>query len=520
MVALRHPITNHDAPADGAGLGLARRLSSPGSPVLWLSLFLAAGLRFWHLGQQSLWVDEFASLLTALPSMAEIPVQALRNDAFEPPLYFWLLHGVIRIAGSSEWALRLLSALAGTATIPVVWLLIRDVTRRPRIADTTALLLATNPLHLWYSQEARPYALLVLFGSTALLCLMRALDRDTRGWWIGFVAFSAAAILTHVTGVVYPLIGGLWALHTRGVRVLGRLAFAATGTFVLTLPFLIMLTGAVGHAKGTGSPQRPFTGLELPYSVFTFLAGYSFGPPVRELQDLGWRVALANHPAQTVLVGVTILWLITLLLRNGRLPIIPVGLLFVVPLAAATAGSLLTTKAYNVRYVLPALVGGLGLAAIALERLTHRGHRLALVVMLGIFLWSDAQWFWSASYWKDDSRAAAACLAAVLPPGSTVAVAPSYMRPVVAHYMPGASGIRAVGVNDVAGLERSDADALAVTRAFHVAAPVAKLVRSLEARSGRSASLGRVVGYRLYFVQEVSRTVAGADCQVSVLSGH
>ncbi len=446
--------------------------------------------------------------------MAEIPAQALRNDAFEPPLYFWLLHSVIRVAGSSEWALRLLSAFAGTATIPVVWLLIRNVTQRPRIADTAALLLASNPLHVWYSQEARPYALLVLLGSTALLCLVRALDRGT-GWWIGFVVLSAAAILTHVTGVVYPLIGGLWALHARGAKVLGRLAFAATGTVALILPFLIMLASAVGHAKGTGSPQRPFTGLELPYSVFTFLAGYSFGPPIRELQDLGWRVALANHPAQTVLVGVTILWLIALLLRNRRLPIISVGLLFVVPLAAATAGSLLTTKAYNVRYVLPALVGGLALAAIALERLTHQGHRLALVVMLGLFLWSDAQWFWSPSYWKDDSRAAAACLATTLPPGSTVAVAPSYMRPVVAHYLPGASGIRAVGVNDVAGLERTDANALVITRAFHVAAPVTELVRSLEARSGRSASLGRVVGYRLYFVLESARAGAGAECQVS-----
>jgi mannosyltransferase len=509
-----HRDTTSGLHRDGPEPGLAREWRTSDSVLVCLSLCIAAALRFWHLGQQSLWADEFASLLNALLSLAEIPAQALRHDAFEPPLYFWLLHGVIRTAGSSEWALRLLSALAGTATIPVVWLLIRDLIRRPRIANTTALLLATNPLHVWYSQEARPYALLVLLGSAALLCLVRALDRDG-AWWVGFVAFSAAAMLTHVTGVVYPVVGGLWALHTRGARVLGRLALAAAGTFALTLPFFISLAYAVRHAEGTGSPERPFTGLEVPYSVFTFLGGYSFGPPVRELQDLGWRVAVANHPAQTLLASATLLWLIALLLRPRRLPIIQVGLLFVVPLAAATAGSLLSTKAYNVRYVLPALVGFLGLMAIAMERPTPRGYRVGLAMVLGLFLWSDAQWFWSRSYWKDDSRAAAACLAMGLTPGSTVAVAPSYMRLLVAYYLPQTSGIRVVGINDVAGLEASHANALAITRPSHVAAPATELVRSLEGGSGYGASRRQVVGYRLYFVPKDSGAVLDGDCQVS-----
>jgi 4-amino-4-deoxy-L-arabinose transferase-like glycosyltransferase len=488
-----------------------------GPSLLVLIVVIASFLRLWHLGHQSLWIDELGSLLTALPSLAEIPAQALRHDAFEPPLYFWLLHGMIHVAGPSEWALRLLSAVAGSLTVPVVWLLLREVTQRAPIAHTGALLLATNPLHLWYSQEARPYALLVLFGSGALLCLSRALRRGGAGWWIGFSVLSAAAILTHVTGVVYPGIGGLWALQARGARVFARLSFAAAGVLALTLPFFTTLATAVRHAEGTGSPQRPFTGWELPYSVFTFVAGYSFGPPVREIQDVGSRVALAHHPGQTSLVCAILLSLVFLLFRARRLPIIEVGLLFLVPLAAATAGSLLTTKTYNVRYVLPGLVGFLGLAAVAMCQLKRRDHVLALSLSLGVFVWSDVQWFGSSAYWKEDSRAAAACLTMGLRPGSTAAVAPPYMRALVAHYAPETSGLRVVGVADSSDVAASGASALAITRPSHIPVPAAELVRAFNAQFERETPIRQVVGYRLVFAPGSSPGLTDSRCGSRVL---
>ena len=72
----------------------------------------------------------------------------------------------------SETSLRLVSAVAGTLTIPVAWLLIRELTRSRAVALLSTALLAVNPLHIWYSQEARAYALLVLtLGTSALLFL-------------------------------------------------------------------------------------------------------------------------------------------------------------------------------------------------------------------------------------------------------------------------------------------------------------------------------------------------------------
>ncbi len=464
-----------------------------------VALCIAAGLRFWQLGHNSLWVDELASLTTALPPLSQIPAAALRHNAFEPPLYFWLLHGVIRTLGVSDGALRLISAVAGTLTVPVFWLLVRDLSRNVSMAGTAALLLAVNPLHIWYSQEARPYALLVCLGTAALLCLARALERDQRGWWIAFAVLSAVTILCHVTGVVYLLVGGIWTLYARGLRGLSRFAVAAVGTFLLTLPFLLTLMAAVRHATGTGSPERPLTGLEVPYSLFTYLAGYSFGPPVREIQDLGWSGAVANHPLQTVFAGMVLLVLCVLVgrARSRRMVVFATWLL--APLALTIVGSLLTTKSFNVRYVLPGLVGFLGLIAIALDGLRPALRAIGLGLVVGLSLYADAQWFTSSVYWKDDSRTVAHCLTRYLPAGSVVGVASPALQNVLTHYAPNGGGVRFVGVADSGSLVGINPAALAVSRVYYLPGLEQRLVRAFRGPNPNGDSGAGAPGYRVYF---------------------
>ena len=66
-----------------------------------------------------------------------------------------------RVLGTGEIALRLPSALAGIATVPVAWAIGRELAGR-RAAIVCAALVAVNPLFVWYSQEARAYELFVL----------------------------------------------------------------------------------------------------------------------------------------------------------------------------------------------------------------------------------------------------------------------------------------------------------------------------------------------------------------------
>jgi hypothetical protein len=149
-------------------------------PWTWaLAAITAAGaaLRFSTLRVQSFWLDEAVThqLVTrTLPSM----LSAIPHSESTPPLYYVAAWGWVRVFGAGEVGLRSLSALFGTATIVVLALIARRLAGN-RAAIAAAALCATNPLLIWYSQEARAYALLVALCAISLWCLVR---EDWRGW--------------------------------------------------------------------------------------------------------------------------------------------------------------------------------------------------------------------------------------------------------------------------------------------------------------------------------------------------
>jgi len=404
--------------------------------LVWCSLLLlvAAGLRLYALGQNSLWVDEYRSLLTARFPLTDIPAAALSRDAFEPPVYFWLLHLVIWLFGDSEVALRFLSAIAGAITAPLAGFLFRGLGVDARAAIGGAALLALSPLHLWYSQEARPYALLVCLGVGALACFLRARATGSSFAWVGFGVLASLAVLTHVTGLVFVLLAWMWGL-TRPRQPLARGLVISSASILLAIaPFGYQLAQAVSHAEGKGSPPRDLTGLEMPYTLFTYLAGFSFGPSVRDIQERGPWAAVWLHPVESALGVLALLAVIALALRLRGTVVTRLMLLTLVPMTATWIGSALTGKAYNVRYTLPGIIGFLGLVALCASELPRPRRSIAIVALAALLLWADLQWFFTPGYWKDDSRSAVAWMQAELPPKSTVAVAPGYQTGVLRYY--------------------------------------------------------------------------------------
>jgi hypothetical protein len=262
-----------------------------------------------------------------------------------------------------------------------------------------------------------------------------------------------------------------------------------------TSPFGFRLARAVGHAAGTGSPPRDLTGLEVPYTLFTYLAGYSFGPSVRELQNEGARTAVLSHPLETVMAAATMAVVLALVLRlrtagTGRLAV-----LFLLPMMATAIGSAVTGKAYNVRYAVPGIVGFVGLAAMVVAGASRTRRPILLVVLVGLCCWADAQWFLVARYRKEDSRAAVAWLRANLPAGAKIAVAPGYQAEVLAYYAARErAALRFSGLSDTAtAVPAGHVDALLLTRLHHVP-HWELLLRSARKRSSDPVR-PRLVGY-------------------------
>ncbi len=187
--------------------------------VLILAVVAAAALRFWHLGSQSLWYDEYVTTLDLRNRLAEMMIAALPHTEGSPPLYFVLQWFWVPLVGRGDAAVRSLSALAGIATVPMAYLVARELGQSRRVARIAAFLVAVNPLLVWYSQEARPYSLLALTGTISVYFWARArrLDRRSDYLWWGIAA--AAALCTHYFAIFLIVPELAWLLYLRRGRV-------------------------------------------------------------------------------------------------------------------------------------------------------------------------------------------------------------------------------------------------------------------------------------------------------------
>ncbi|MBI4058744.1 glycosyltransferase family 39 protein [Candidatus Microgenomates bacterium] len=155
--------------------------------MIFLILILGLILRFVSLNQ-SLWLDEATSILTARDlTFSDILTKFSPGD-FHPPLYYLMLKVWMMMLGSSEVAARSLSVVLGISTIYIVFLIGKKLFNK-NIGLVSALFLATAPLHLYYSQEARMYSMETLLATIVVYFVI-----TKKFLWL--TIFSAALLYT------------------------------------------------------------------------------------------------------------------------------------------------------------------------------------------------------------------------------------------------------------------------------------------------------------------------------------
>lgn len=187
---------------------------------------LAAAIRFSTLDLQSYRHDEAVTAGRVLVDSLSGTMHRVWTSESTPPLYYLLAWLWSQPFGVHEVGLRSLSALFGVATVPVAYLAGRELVGR-RTGLAVAAIVATNPLLVWYSQDARAYALLVLLSTAAFYFFLRALRRvDARdlAWW---AIFSALALASHYFAAFPLAIEAIWLLVA--ARPLRRVVWALGG---------------------------------------------------------------------------------------------------------------------------------------------------------------------------------------------------------------------------------------------------------------------------------------------------
>ena len=395
---------------DAAAAGERRALR-----VLLALVVLAAALRLWRIGNQSYWLDE---VFTA--GLVNEDVGGLFSGVAEtestPHLYYLLAWLWEKVAGDGEGALRALSALFGVATVPVAYLAARELFR-PAAALTAAALVAVNPWFVWYSQEARAYALLTLVATGSLLFFLRALrtrePRDLALWAL----LSALAVLTHYFAAF--MVGAealwlLWTLRGRAAAACGGLAAAG----IAVAPLALAQRGK-GHTTFIEDiPLKTRVG-DLPKRFVTGELGTptpGIGPLAGLLVVAGLALLIARAAPEERRRG---LGLAALVAAAVGVPVV---------LAAAGFDYLLPRNAIAA-YVAAAIVLGAGFA-------TSRLGLAAGAALCALMLTVTIQISLNESLQRDDWRAAAAELGEPVPGGRVVVITSAAQAKALEHYLP------------------------------------------------------------------------------------
>ena len=219
------------------------------------AVVLGAALRFHHLGKESLWLDEAFSVQLAHSSLSTIVTETAKD--VHPPLYYVALHYWVRVAGDSERAVRLLSALASIATIVVLCRLATHLFGRAT-GVTAAFFAAVSPFQVEFAQEARMYALLALFSVSSIYFLVRLLDaRERHRRWVfaGYVLTTTLMMYTQVysvfivTAEALVLVSTIVASTPDSRRLAKIAALGLAIAVLLFLPWLPILLRQIFHVQ-------------------------------------------------------------------------------------------------------------------------------------------------------------------------------------------------------------------------------------------------------------------------------
>jgi hypothetical protein len=292
------------------------------------ALLAAAALRLHHLGALSFYYDELYAVRIHGLSLRNIAGVIARTAFYDihPPLYYLGTLVWTAALGISEAAARGLSVAAGLATLPVVYLLGRDLHAR-RTGVLAAALLAVYPVHVYYSREARMYALMAFAASLSTWLLVRLARGDRQRWLLpAWLAATTATALTHYFGVMHVM-AEFVILAWRGRRGATSLPawlalFAAPGA--VFVPFALFAQYQTKHnevsylGRGLGAYADLFAWLGGGHQHLPLAALWTL--PLVSLAALGarasWREKAPDWttpyaPAPAASTGERALWVLT-----------------------------------------------------------------------------------------------------------------------------------------------------------------------------------------------------------------
>jgi hypothetical protein len=442
-------------------------LGSPWLLVAGLTV-LAFLLRRYQLGSESLWFDEADIVAQARHPLGEL-LGGFTRAGENGPLYvvmlhFWLalVEGVpavgrlmhLAFGPSYEAPVRGLSALFGTAAVPVMFVLGRRIGGLAA-GLVGAALLALNPFHLWYSQDAKMYSLLVLLVLVTSVLYVEALERNTWGLWAGYVVATWVMLTSHsLSGLVLvaQLVSTPFLVRGMGGGF-GRRRWVRWGWAILLIlapVFPIAWLRLAALVTGTVESGNWYTDAGLGDILLTIFVKFAVN------QSAPWQLtrllSISAEAVGAIAMGGLALAGAWALVRGYvrpdesvgvRRPYVLVGMLWLVPVAVFWLVTL-QLPLFHPRYLIMSLPAYLILVAAGVVAAWRLNPILALVplALLGLATGTAyASFNYAPGAQKEDWRGAMAYVQDHLRLRDEIVVFPGYLESAVnLYYTPGGAG--------------------------------------------------------------------------------
>ncbi len=244
-----------------------RRFSIAHAAAFLLILLAGAGLRCWHLDRESIWWDEFTSVVhldppsawqaspdfvrwnqtvirDTAPSLLAFWKQNRSMDPATMPMYYTFEYLWTRYVSNDFNTLRYLSVFIAMLLLPAVYLLGRSFFG-PGAGLIAMLCVALSPIHWQFSREIRMYGLMTLLAALSVWTYVRLVRGGGRRWWAGHGAATLLLLWTHPFAVLVPFTEGVfWVLcfprdWRRIARWVALMALAAVpiAVYIATIHF-------------------------------------------------------------------------------------------------------------------------------------------------------------------------------------------------------------------------------------------------------------------------------------------
>jgi len=431
-----------------------------------LILILAAALRLWGLGSESLWLDE---ALTVKKIEAALPDFVL-HFAYETQaiLYYFIEKLWCGVAGTSEWALRFPSVVYGLAAVLGTFLLTRALFS-PVAGLYAALFMAVNPFAVHYSQEARPYQLFLAAAVFSVYYVLRVLRDGSHRSRVGYVCSTVVALYSH------PLALLLWGVHAtallpadvRGTdwRQAARRLFGVMSLSALLFLPQVLLSSAMVVAKMLG--VSPAGWIPVPsFAAIPATVQHYFMHPL---------LALA-----VVLVIIAVV--IFVLLKRRCLPSalwIPAALL-VFGILGPWVISRVLTPVYVDRYTIPALAGLVIALAWALSEMGRFVRAAAVIVLLSLTAVALHGYYTGMD--KEPWRQTAEALRALVRPGDLIVLTADFTLTPLCYYYDPPDGVKIVAPRKIPQIPAAVDSNARIVRVKSYDSPPSEAVKELDRR--------------------------------------